>query len=347
MRPLLAILLTTLAAAQETAHENPWEAAADYSAGHQGHALLVRDRDGTILFERYETGWDADTPHMLASGTKSFTGVAAMCAVEEGLIALDEVVSETLVEWAEDDRAAITVRDLLSLSSGLQPAPRNIAPGQGGRRAADTYQAVLATRLVGKPGGQFAYGPAHYLAFGSFLQRKLREADRAPSLAAWYDEVLLGPLGLDSSLFHQDQAGNIDLAGYAELTARDWSRFGLCVLRDGVPLDGETALLPPERLEECFAPSRHNPAYGLTWWLLYHPRQRLRGMNLINRALSKQLEAPLREDGSAVRGYVAAGAKGQLLVVLPDDGLVITRFGDTPDREMSLAELLRLGLGLP
>lgn len=57
--------------------------------------MLVRHA-GQVIFEQYDRGWSATQPHPLASGTKSFTGVLAMLAVQEGLLSLDERACDTL-----------------------------------------------------------------------------------------------------------------------------------------------------------------------------------------------------------------------------------------------------------
>lgn len=56
--------------------------------------MLVQ-QGGQVIFERYDNNWSADAPHPLASGTKSFTGVAAMFAVQDGLLTLDELAADT------------------------------------------------------------------------------------------------------------------------------------------------------------------------------------------------------------------------------------------------------------
>ena len=67
---------------------------------------------GEIVFEDYAPGWTADKPHLLASGTKSFCGVMAACAVHDGLITLDEKVAETLTEWKDDQRKSQSPADI-------------------------------------------------------------------------------------------------------------------------------------------------------------------------------------------------------------------------------------------
>jgi len=89
------------------------EHAADYSEAHGSHVLLVRQFDSTVL-ERAAPDWGLDTPHRLASGTKSFAGVLAIAAAEDGLLSLDELAADTLVEWRNDPRKSqITIRHLL------------------------------------------------------------------------------------------------------------------------------------------------------------------------------------------------------------------------------------------
>ncbi len=78
------------------------QAAAEYSHSQHGTGVLVMVR-GEVIFEDYAPGWTADKPHLLASGTKSFCGVMAACAVHDGLLKLDEKVAETLTEWKEEN----------------------------------------------------------------------------------------------------------------------------------------------------------------------------------------------------------------------------------------------------
>ncbi len=81
-------------------------------------------RRGEVIFEDYAPEWNADKPHLLASGTKSFSGVLAVCAVQDHYLELEERVADTLVEWKDDpDKNRITIRQLLSLCSGLEGGP--------------------------------------------------------------------------------------------------------------------------------------------------------------------------------------------------------------------------------
>lgn len=327
------------------------EQAASYSRRFKGHALLVM-LDGEIVFERYEDGWTASRRHPLASGTKSFVGVLAAAAVEDGLIALDQPVSEVIAEWQADPRKSrITVRQLLELSSGLDPADSTLGSGGGGligrsigadrtvrrgavsrgEQAADKFAASVGVPMRDEPGSRFRYGPSHFFAFGEMLERVLADARREgrledESLEAYLDRRVLAPIGLGgvTSAWGRDRAGNLNLPGGARLTAREWARFGEFVRRGG-RVDGaeggEIEVIGEAELLRCFERSAANPSYGLTWWL---PR-------------ADAMEAAAEADGTLGERLVSRGLQQQMSQVPAVAG------GGDPDP--SLRIWLAAGLG--
>lgn len=293
--PIFLIALATCNAAAETTYpgHDALEAAARYSAETNGQALLVM-RGGDVLLERYAEGFTAETPHLLASGTKSFWGVAAMAAVEDGWLTLDEKVADTLPEWRDDPRkAAITVRQLLTLSSGLDPGTEALR----GPRIQDKFAHAVTLDSKYDPGARFEYGPGPYYVLGELMKRKLG----GESPLAYLKRRILDPIGMPVATWRSDRAGNPMMPAGAALTARAWARFGRLIAQSGT-WEGAT-ILDPERLRACFAPSAVNPAYGLTWWLG-------------------------RTEGAAQPDiYMAAGAGKQRLYVIPRLDLVVVRFG--------------------
>lgn len=358
------------------------DAAADYSARHAGRAVLILHK-GQAVYERYDHGWTAARPHMLASGTKSFTGVLAMFAVQDELLSLDELACDTITQWRADPRKSrITVRMLLDLSSGLDPSEETIGSAgamrlRGGRlargdgpRVDDKFAAAIAVEATGEPGMRFVYGPSHFYAFGALLQRKL-EARRAgdPEFPAtvreYLDARIFKPLKIDVAFLGQDAGGNPNLPGGCFLTAREWAKFGEFVRRNGaVPAptdadpDANRQLLRPDLLAQCFVPSKANPAYGLTWWLPGNTaaaggdaaeadlpmRDRVR-----QRVLGAEASAKVKDSsGKDVRVWMAAGLGKQRLYVLPDHDLVIVRFAENgaEGRGFKDAEFLGRVLGV-
>ena len=76
--------------------------------------------DGQIIFEQYDNGGARERPHRLASGAKSFDAAAAVAAVQDGFIKLDDRASENIPEWRDDpQKSTITYRQLLNMTSGL------------------------------------------------------------------------------------------------------------------------------------------------------------------------------------------------------------------------------------
>src|ERR1700680_4013733 len=72
--------------------------AAKYSESRRGISMLVI-QNGRTIFEHYANGGMRDGRWPIFSGTKSFWGIAALVAAQQGLFRLDDRVSETIGEW--------------------------------------------------------------------------------------------------------------------------------------------------------------------------------------------------------------------------------------------------------
>jgi len=228
-----------------------FQAAAEYSAQYRGISMLVV-QDGEIAFESYPDAGDAERAHAIASGTKSFVGIIAAAAVQDGLLDLDERVSDTITEWQGSPREEITVRQLMNLTSGHRPLQR---PGR-----VPTNEVAVRARLAILPGRAFIYGAVPFQVFAEMMRRKL-EGDPVEYL----NRRVLEPIGVDIETWRRDRDGNAAFSTGVHLTARDWARFGEFILARGV-WNGEP-LVSPEAFEELFVGSEINPAYGLTFWL--------------------------------------------------------------------------------
>ena len=310
---LPGLLLATTLAAQDAAPAAAataapaaldFEAAAAYSAENAGLAFLVYS-DGELVFERYHNGHAADRPHHLYSGTKSFVPMVALVAEAEGLLELDEKASETLTEWQGDPkREAITIRQLLNFTSGLQ----HIDAELHSMRTGDKYAAAVACEGVHEPGTRFRYGSNHLMAFGALFRRKLEAAgDEAPEdFVAYLKDRILDPIGCEVGGWLRDREGNPALPYGAFLTAREWAKFGLLVLNRG--RHGEESIIPTEHFDECFEGSKAQPRYGLNFWLI--------GPDLHRR------EPDIPEDTVS-----AAGMYDQRIYFVPSRKLLVVRFG--------------------
>ena len=245
----------TSAAAPPSASPSPFQPAADYLRSCNGHALLVY-RDGQLLFEAYLNGHQREVPHRLASGTKSFVGVLAVMAVEDGLLKLDELVADTLTEWKDDAcKSQITIRQLLTFTSGIAGGEVGDVPSY--------REAVRLAEAKFLPGEKFQYGPVPFQCFGELLRRKL--APRKETVESYLKRRLLDPIGLKPSLWRKDVDGNPELPSGALLTATEWAKFGHLVLNQGA-WNGQQ-LVSEKLLAECFRGTPAHPTYGLTFWL--------------------------------------------------------------------------------
>ncbi|HVN68680.1 MAG TPA: serine hydrolase [Candidatus Binatia bacterium] len=216
-----------------------------YARAHGLHAL-VAERAGEIVAEEYGDGFDRSTPHALYSGTKSFWGVAALRARDDGLLSLDERVADTIERWGDDPwKRRVTLRMLLSLTAGI---------GFGGLGASvPIYEKALNVTLRDEPGTKFTYGGIPLQVFGAVLARKLARSERTPH--EYLRERVLAPAGVRVANWRKLSDGTQPLPTGASLDAQAWLAYGRYVL-------AERASLAP-----CFEGSPANQRYGLGWWL--------------------------------------------------------------------------------
>ncbi|MEP6850849.1 MAG: serine hydrolase [Acidobacteriota bacterium] len=303
--------------------------AADYSREHRGISVLVMKGD-KIVFEDYENSATADTPWLLFSGTKSFSGAMLCAAIQDRLISgFDEKVSDTITEWKSDrQKSQITIRQLLSLTSGVNAGQIGVVP---------SYKDAInsPTRFV--PGRNFEYGPVPYQAFGELMTRKLKAKNE--TVMAYMKRRILDPLSIRVSDWRV-QNGQPLLPQGASLTAREWVKFGL-FMKNGGKWNGKQ-LIPKKLLDELIIGSKANPAYGITFWL-NHP-----GKNPIGKEIGGASEIG---GGGFADGlsdlFLAAGANNQRLYIIRSLDMVIVRQGrmdNWSDREF-LGRLLAGKLG--
>jgi CubicO group peptidase (beta-lactamase class C family) len=329
----LSVILTCLTLSAQAAPPTPeqLDAARRYSESFGGQAMVVM-WDGKIVFESYANGGGKDRLQALASGTKSFVGVVAVAAVEDGLIRLDDRACESLTEWKTDPlKSQITYRQLLTLTSGLTAGERGSAIRSPG------WKEIVAKPMTGKPGGQFEYGAYHLCAFAEALQRRLKNETFEKYLA----RRVLQPLGIKLAWQIRCADGNPQVGGGGAMTARDWAVFGEFV-RQGGTWNGKP-IIRKELLAECWQGTTPNPAYGLTWWL----------KKPVSDPILRRIPILQHEMGELVRSdwlpddlFMAAGAGKQRLYVTPSLKLVIVRQGEfLGSRRFSDAKFLELLLG--
>lgn len=313
---------------QNLTEQQRFKLAADYSQQRRGVSVLVMKGD-KIVFEDYENGSTAETPWMLASGTKSFSGVMLAAAIEDRLITgFDEKVSDTITEWKSDKRKLqITIRQLLSLTSGIDA-------GQIGR--VPSYAEAITASASYDPGTHFEYGPVPFQTFGELMTRKLKSKNE--TVMDYINRRIIKPIGLNIASWRMEN-GQPLLPQGASLTAREWVKFGL-FMKNGGKWNGKQ-IIKKKFLDELVIGSKANPAYGISFWLNHE------GENPLGISTSRGAITEISKDGIAegVKDlFMAAGAGNQRLYIIPSMDMVIVRqgrVGQYDDREF----LSRLLLG--
>jgi CubicO group peptidase (beta-lactamase class C family) len=243
---------------------------------------------GRLVYERYHPRDGPDQVMSSYSVAKSFTSAIIGLLIGDGLLSLDEHPPRP--EWpAGDPRQAITVRQLLEMSSGLQWKEDASIVGLVIQWLGSPSAAHLVAErpLTSEPGTTFNYSTGTSALLAGIAADAL---GGCPSLDTYLHQRLLDPLGITTEQITKD-GGGCFVGGFGmDMTTRDFARFGLLYLRGGQWAGQQ--LLPPGWVDESRVPAATNPEYGLHW----------------------------RLDGDT---FSAQGLFNQRIVVLPEDDLVI------------------------
>jgi CubicO group peptidase (beta-lactamase class C family) len=282
---------------------------------HRTRALVVVYR-GKIVGERYAPGWTKDTPQIGWSQGKSITAALVGILVGQGAITLD--VPAPIAEWrrAGDPRREITVRHLLNMSSGLDflyapvigPAAFTLSNKhlRVYSDGLDVFAFAIGNPLIARPNTRWSYQNSDPLALGKIIDSAVTA--RRESYLAFPQRSLFDRIGIRSAVLETDAWGHFILSGFDYMSARDWARFGLLHLLDGV-WNGQRIL--PEgwvKFVTTPAPAAPNQVYGGLFWL------------------NRRGELP----GIPHDAYWCDGAMGQYTLVIPSRDLVIVRLGPSP-----------------
>ena len=304
----------------------------------QTRAVLMI-RDGKVAAKRYGPGYSDDNRFISWSMAKSVTAVLIGELVAEGKLQLDAPVP--FAEWQKpgDPRAAITLRQMLHMSSGLEHTEvgeiiyksdtnQNLFV-QGTN---DMAARSLAKGLEAKPGTKYEYSSMTSLLLAELITRQITKSNdarvRAQAYKAYAFEHVFNPAGIKSAVLDFDGAGTQIGGSIIYMTLDDWGRFGSLLL-EGRGEDG-SQVIAPDWLSFMRIPSDTDSGYGGHVWL-NRPRS---GEGADNPAL-------FPGNGPASL-FSAIGHLGQYVIVSPDQKLVLVRLGKTNDPDL---EPVRKALG--
>jgi CubicO group peptidase (beta-lactamase class C family) len=198
-----------------------------------------------------------DVPIEAMSATKSIASLAVGRAVTLGAIpSIDEPVAHYYPQWRQGQKAAITIRQLLDHTSGMQVGNSNEV-----ETSPDAVQLALAAELSDAPGARFYYNnKAVNLLAGIVLTASGRRMDELLS------SDVFARMGLGEFEWTRDSAGNPYAYARLKIRAEDLAKLGQLVLDRG-RWNGEQ-LISPAWIEASMQGSKQNPRCGLLWWLI-------------------------------------------------------------------------------
>jgi len=275
---------------------------------HRGR--LVAERYGGALehFDRPPEPVTAETPLLSWSMAKSM--LHAVVGILVGDRRLDLDAPANVPEWGapDDPRHAITLRQLLAMRDGLDFVEDYVdervsdvihmlfGVGQG-----DMAHFAADRPLAAAPGTRFNYSSGTTNIISSVVARVVGPGE---PYARFLHERLFSPIGMRSADPEFDEAGTWVASSYVRTTARDFARFGLLYLRDGV-WDGDR-LLPAGWVDDARTMVSEDPVdgpYGAHWWGVA---------------------------GDTLGTFRASGYEGQSIALCPALDLMIVRLGQTP-----------------
>jgi CubicO group peptidase (beta-lactamase class C family) len=255
---------------------------------------LVLARGNCILHEYYANN-SPEEQWPVHSVTKSVLSILVGIAIDKGLLRLDQKLPELVAEAREktiDPRAAdITLRDLLTMSSGFDPHERVEVSGVWSSSVWMIRRTVKYT-----PGTHFYYDDEGANLIAIILRRAV-----GGNIAEFAKNELFAPLQIDRYFWAVDSDGNLPGFSGLLLAGRDMAKIGLLYLQQGRwrerQVVSEAYVLDSTRKHNDGGEPVH-AGYGYLWWT----------------------GRPTR-DGS--RAYFASGYDSQLIVNFPDRNLVM------------------------
>ena len=283
-----------------------------FLASNQTTSFLVI-KGGQILYEGYFNGYSEQSTVTSFSVAKSVLSALVGIAIGQGAIgSVQDPITKYLPELAKRDKrfGAITIQDLLTMSSGLSwhPNQDNPPPLVGNDFSDDslTYYdpnlralALQQPQIAGAPGTYFEYNKYNALLIGMILERATHQ-----SISHYLQETLWKPLGMEApGSWSLDSTHDGFEKSESGLNGRaiDFAKFGQLFLQGGTwqgrQLIPASWVKESTRMEVPTSPG----SYAYFWWM----------------------SSP---DGKHSH-YYAYGNLGQYLYVVPEQQLLFVRFG--------------------
>ncbi|MGW8314349.1 MAG: serine hydrolase domain-containing protein [Bacteroidales bacterium] len=261
--------------------------------------------DNQLIGERYLEGYDAWTKFHGWSMTKSIAGAMAGSLVMEERMALDATTG--IPEWEGDDRSKITLRNILHMSSGLDWYENYFTISDATvmlMQSDDMFASVVDNELAHEPGSTFNYSGGDANLLSGLIRNAIGDDEAYHS---YVYSAIFHRIGMLNTTVETDASGLFVASSYSYGTTRDWARFGLLFLNNGI-FEGDT-VLTPEWVQFMRAPAPASGGqYAATFW-----REEYKEENALT-------DVP--DDV-----FFADGFQGQRVYIIPSKKLVVVRMG--------------------
>lgn len=266
-------------------------------------------KDGKIAIEKYFGTFTKDSLWYWASAGKTLTAFLVGQAQEDGLLSIRDSTSKYLgVGWTgltSEQEQKIAIRHQLTMTTGLNDGvPDNHC----------TLDSCL--QFLAEPGTRWAYHNAPY----TLLEKVLTNAS-GTAINAFTRENLLAPTGMKGFWV------TVDYDNVFFSKPRSMARFGLLIQNNGA-WGNDTLLKDETYFQQMVNTSQEiNQSYGYLWWLNGKPTYMLPGVQFVfNGSWAHDAPADM---------FAAMGKNGQMLCIVPSQGLVVIRVGNPGDSPLS------------
>lgn len=265
-------------------------------------AFLVL-KDGKIVVEKYFYNFDQDSVWYWASAGKTLTAFLAGLAQEQGALSIEEPSSKYLGDWTaapQEQEDSITIWHQLTMTTGLDDSVDNLD-------CSDRE----CLRYLADPGTRWSYHNAPYTLISDLIEEATGQ-----NYNLYTRDAILNKIG-GAGAWLRLEYNRVFFS-----SPRTMARFGLMILAEG-QWEDEIIMEDKQYFNSMITPSQNiNPAYGYLWWLNGQERIMVPG---IRRTFNQALCPPAPADMVA-----AMGKNSQLLNVVPSEGLVVVRMGESP-----------------
>ena len=261
--------------------------------------------DNELIGEHYLAGYDSDARFHGWSMTKSVAGAMAGILVNEGRLDIHTPVD--IPEWANDQRRNMTLGNILQMNSGLDWVENYFTISEATimlMQKDDMLSWIVSCEAAHDPGTYWNYsgGDANLI---SAMVRKAMTDDQ--EYHSYLYTQLFHRIGMQNTVVETDASGLFVASSFSYGTVRDWARFGLLFLNEGI-FEGDT-VLPPAWVEYMRTEAPNSEGnYGATFWFK-----------------EPNPERALTDVPDDV--YFADGFQGQRVYIIPSKKLVVVRMG--------------------